>query len=166
MRDRRYRDDAAMRYITRIGNSWRVLYVRGLEREIQLYFNDRDYGGQDKALESAKAFRDQVMSIHDPKPGTSRRRNLKYLHKDESQVGITLYSDERKGRKKEYYWRSSYMVGNGSKRRIFSIRKYGYEEAYRLASEFRHKMTGQPMGACPPPPEGLIEWQKTTGWSR
>lgn len=163
--DRRYREDESLRYITRIEGEkcWRVLYVRGLRKPIQLYFTDRNYDGRDPALKAAMAFRDRVVELHAPKPGTSQRRNLRYLDKDEAQVGIGLAREHRKGRREEYYWRSAYMEGDKVVRRSWSVRTHGYEEAYRRASAFRHRMTGQKQGVCPPPPEALLAWASAEG---
>ena len=43
-------------------------------------------------------------------------------------------------------------------KRSFSIRKYGYEGAFRLAAETRRQFTGQAPSACPPIPDRLRAW--------
>ncbi|CAM5531254.1 hypothetical protein TMEC54S_00261 [Thauera mechernichensis] len=160
--DRRYRNPEEQRYICRLetSKSWRVQYVRGLEKPIQLYFSDRNYGSKEEALAAAKAFRDQVVAIHAPKAPKPQRRNLKYMNKDQTQVGITLRKDFRSGRSPAYAWSAEYMRGSKPVRRTWSIRRHGYEKAYQLASAWRHEMTGQRMGQCPPPSQDVVQWAK------
>jgi len=158
--DSRFSQAPPLRYITRSDEQryWRVQYTRGLPKPIQVYFGDATYGGKEAALIEAQRFRDQVVAIHSPHMPHNERRNKKYKDKEEPHVGITLYDDCRKGRSRTFSWRAAYMEGQRSLRRSWSIRKHGYEEAFRLASEFRHRMTGQPLGTCPPPPESLLRW--------
>lgn len=160
MADRRYRADTEMRYIFRFERfkTWRVQYARGLQDPRQAYFNDNAYGGSAQALQAAKKFRDELIAQHGPAPGTSPRRNLKYLDKPVEQIGIMLFEDNRAGRRPAYFWRAAYRAGDKTVRRSWSIRRYGFVEAYRQASAFRHKMTGQPIGDCPPIPQEIIDW--------
>lgn len=162
MADRRYRDNQDLRYIFRFERfkTWRVQYVRGLPSPIQVYFADNAYGSTENALRAAQQFRDELVAKHGHAPGTSSRRNLRHLDKPEEQVGIMLFEDARPGRQPVYAWRAHYMAGDKVIRRSWSIRKYGYVEAYRRASAFRHERTGQPQGDCPPIPQMLVTWAK------
>lgn len=165
MQDRRYTRPAALRYITRSDSKryWRVQFVRGLTRAIQVYFTDAAYGGGDPALQEAQKFRDQVVKIHSPDVPSQRRRNMKHMAKSEAYVGIRLREDKRKGRNRNFAWFAAYMEGATERRRSWSIRKHGYQQAFRLASEFRHKMTGQPIGPCPPAPPHIVRWLAEEG---
>ena len=109
-------------------------------------------------MKEAQKFRDQVLNIHSPDVPSRRRRNMKHMAKSAPYVGIRLCEHSRKGRKRNFSWFAAYMDGTQERRRSWSIRKHGYEQAFRLASEFRHRMTGQPIGPCPPAPPNLVRW--------
>lgn len=162
MTDSRFTQSPALRYITRSepGRYWRVQYARGFPKPIQVYFGDATYGGRDAALVEAQKFRDQIVARHQPHLLTEQRRNLKHKDKTAPYIGITLHADRRKGRGVYFSWRAAYMEGAHQRSRSWSVLTHGYEEAFRLASEFRHKMTGQPVGDCPPPPPELMAWLK------
>ena len=163
MTDSRFTQPQPLRYITRSETEryWRVQYARGLTKPIQVYFGDATYGGREAALVEAQAFRDQVVALHRPDVLTTQRRNLKHKEKTAPYVGITLHADRRKGGAVYFSWRAGYMDGAHERSRSWSVLTHGYEEAFRLASEFRHKMTGQPVGDCPPPPPELLLWTRT-----
>ncbi|MGE4340647.1 MAG: hypothetical protein AB7E55_32560 [Pigmentiphaga sp.] len=162
-----------MRYITRIettrSKAWRVLFVRGLSRGIQVYFNDSHYpGGRDDALKDAKAFRDQVVALHEPQktvPNAKTRGNLKYKEKPAELVGLTLHQDTRKYRN-NYLWRATVVLDGVQVKRNWSVMKYGYQTAFRKARDYRVKLTGQPIAEeAPPPPEDLVLWARVRGVS-
>lgn len=63
----------------------------------------------------------------------SRQRNNK-----SGTTGVCLWTDKRNGLK---YWTAFWNIElNTKKRKLFSINKYGYEEAKQLAISYRNRM--------------------------
>jgi len=159
MQDGRFTQSPSLRYITRSDTEryWRVQYARGLAKPISVYFGDATYGGREEALAEAQRFRDQVVAQQNGEALREQRRNVRHKDKTAPYVGINLHVDRKRGRAIYLSWRASYMERDQPRSRSWSVIKYGYEEAFRLASEYRHRMTGQPIGVCPPLSPELLD---------
>ncbi|MCF3650292.1 AP2 domain-containing protein [Synoicihabitans lomoniglobus] len=116
---------------------WFVRYMRegALFRKV---FSDRDFGGEEGSFAAAEEYHRQLVSYFPPRTrkehSEQRRKNSREI------VGISRVTKITK--KKEYhFWQASWTdVSLGKARnKVFSINKYGEEEAKRLAIETRQK---------------------------
>ncbi|MBU2838370.1 AP2 domain-containing protein [Acidithiobacillus thiooxidans] len=135
------------------GNGWLVrLYLPGENKQpvAQHYFADKKHGGTDKALELAKVWRDEKTLEHGVAP---RKRDgngyfLKYNRGNEVSgiIGVNLiFSKNEHGGFRNLAWQARFMVNGKQKNKSYSIFKYGYETAWRLAAMERSRHDGQPI---------------------
>ncbi|MBU2740020.1 hypothetical protein [Acidithiobacillus concretivorus] len=140
------------------GNGWLVrLYLPGENKRpvAQRYFADKKHGGTDKALEVAKVWRDEKMREHTVAP---RKRDgsgyfLKYNRRNavSGRIGINLVSYKNPdGSFRNLSWQARFMVDGKQKNKSYSILKYGYETAWRMAAMERSRHDGQPMPESAP----------------
>lgn len=135
-----------MKGISRIDSKgthgWYVRVYNNGKTYSKLY-SDNKYGGKDRALKFArKARQDAVDRLRkDPSNNRDNRPNLIHRNKNNTTgvVGVTrARKKNRSGNYSEIYqarWTNKY---GKIKMRQWSIRKYGEEEAFRLACQFRH----------------------------
>lgn len=118
-------------YISRVDSGRKHgYYVRvALNRgERPKYFFDKSYGGQSKALKAAITYRDEVVSrLKLDRPDHVRNRR--------NRSGVTGVHLSR-GKSGELYWR---VRISGSGERAFSVKKYGYENAFKNAVDAKFK---------------------------
>ena len=116
-------------------NGWFVRYMRegALFRKT---FNDNDYGGEDQSYAAAEEFHRQLVSYFPPRTrkehSEQRRKNSREI------IGVSRVTKVIKN--KEYdFWQASWTdVSLGkSRNKVFSVNKYGEEEAKRMAVETR-----------------------------
>ena len=109
-------------------------------------FSDRKCGGEDKALEQARDYRDELNAELEaiPKAAPKRRIVKTDSRNTTGELGVTRTTKTAPNDKKhECYnvsWRPEPKV---QKCTSFSIKKYGEEEAFRLAVEHRRKMMAE-----------------------
>ena len=140
-----------MKGISRIDSKgthgWYVrVYTNG--KTYSKLYSDNKYGGKERALKFAqKARQDAVNRLkNDPANKNDNRPNLIHRNKNNSTgvVGVTkARKKNRSGNYSEIYqarWTNKY---GKIKMRQWSIRKYGEEEAFRLACQFRHYVMKQ-----------------------
>lgn len=166
----RLRRPPEMRYISRFeaagSKSWRVQYVRGRDKALQVYFSDSAYGGAEAALDAAKRFRDDLLAEQAPKPPRVKnpvaRRNLRHQEKTEEMVGISLKRDCRPTGTVFYAWTARARIQGMNVERSWSVLKHGYHGGYRKAAQYREKLTGQPAVYEPPAPsDELRRWAES-----
>ncbi|MDQ0458479.1 AP2/ERF family transcription factor [Rhizobium paknamense] len=132
-------------------NAWMVNLSRG-GRPIRMTFSDSTYGGKDQALEVAQAYRDAVLRVVPPLTHKDMRMLVR-KNRPEGSAIPGVYYQEARGVRKSGSWiariemplDNSKPVIPGKRRRkaltrTFSVDKYGYEEAQRLAEEERIRM--------------------------
>lgn len=123
-------------------------FVRGYRngKTYSRLFSDLKCGGREEALEAARQFRESLYRKLDDIPETPRARRIvtrdarnrtgvigvcRTIKKSPNGVQYPCYSVS---------WRPQRGV---QKCTSFSIRKYGEEEAFRLAVEYRRRMMGK-----------------------
>lgn len=155
-----------LRYISRQDRKhvkgWQVRYKRGLPKAILCFFGDKAYGGEDLALVEAKAFRDQVVKIHAPnESGASARRQRKFRDKPSDLIGVYLSVNYAGARRRfaSYSWAASVIIEGRAVHRTWSIKKWGYEEAFWRAARHRSSLTRQLLPEqVPAPTAALLAW--------
>ena len=145
-------------YVSLIRNQSFVGYRVQVQREdfpsVSRYFSLARYGSMDAAYAAALAFR-QTLQV--PRPGCGG--HVKDCRNLSGHVGVTLACETRPGRPMSWAWTATWFENGRQHRRRFSVLRYGYEGAFRLARLEREHRCG-PMGQvepAPPPPE-LVEW--------
>jgi len=116
--------------------------IRKRNKHYIKYFTDVACGGKMKALIEAKKYRDEI--IHKTHPFTRAELSKSIKTKNKSgMVGVTLIETVDRRRKKTHkylYWKAWWSPEIGKpKTAMFSINKYGYEKALRLAKRARLK---------------------------
>lgn len=155
-----------MSWITRMAACWRVWVTKGEIDSGQIYFKDSEFSGsKQKSLRAAKAFRDDFISRH-----KIRRRayngsgfHVKHAKSSSGMVGVVLSTDDPENITR-VNWRAKVRKDWAEKGSAFSVRKYGYEKAWRMAIQRRCAHTGEPMPSqAPPPPQWLLAWANERG---
>lgn len=124
-----------------ISGGWSVrIQRRGVKTA--RYFGDSVYGGNRKALNAAKEFRDQVeseSSYYTVKELAQRPS----VRNQSGVVGVRLHLEKKIIGNFEYqywFWVAQWIDGHGNRKtRSFSVHQYGDEEAYQLACAARKK---------------------------
>ena len=146
----------AMYGISRVDNeryrthAWRVSFSRRGKRYVKS-FPDKKLGGKGRALQMAKAYRDQFLAQHPP---LSRREFCTFLRSN-NQSGITgVYRYAKsftlaKGEvKKSWYWEATWPIGRSQQAHMaFSVNEHGEQRARQLAVAARQKALAQLEGA-------------------
>lgn len=152
-----------MRFITRLDTSacgWWVRVYKGGNVVASRLFSDSVHAGKRKALKAAQRFRDQMVVAYGIPPATKVRYHRCDRRNVEGYVGLSVTVDCRE-RPSKAFWTARFIRDGRQAKQSFSIRKYGYEGAYRLAAKVRRQATGHPVPkTCPPPPEWLQHWLK------
>lgn len=118
------------------------------------HFSDGVHGGRDGSFAAAQAFRDEVIARNPP---FSMREYSNIVKKNNRSgvVGVCRYcaSETRDlpGEKQRWFWVASWPLPDGRRKRVkFSIKKYGDEQAFRLALAARASALGGLDGAFDP----------------
>ncbi len=105
-------------------------------------FSDRKCGGKNESFKQAEAYRTELEADVAAMPESAPRRRLIRHNKSNSSgvVGISrTFKRDRRGIKHEVYavsWNPEPGTARGTS---FSIKKYGEEEAFRLACKLRYE---------------------------
>jgi hypothetical protein len=112
-------------------------------------FSDRTYGGKNKALAAAKRYRDEILSKYPPMTLRAYCSILKRNNKS-GISGVCRYvinENDPKGGEPRPYWIARWSPApRKSKLKKFSVKKYGEEEAFRLAVLARKRALKQLKG--------------------
>ena len=118
-------------------------------KKFQEFFNDKKYGGKEKALKAAQGFRDAIKVEYTERLG-SKSINPRLVANKQSSSGIvgvnrTSYEYKKRGRTyKAVVWQANWPLGNGKYTSVsYSIKKHGEEEAFRLALAARENGIGK-----------------------
>lgn len=156
------KDTGSMYRIARIDNNrtegWKVTLPGPVGGKATIYktFTDIRYQGRNQALMTAQKFRDGLPPPKEPppmpEPGWMKERPASTEPSD--RVGVFLENPRRNG---ECYpsWVAWFYVDGRHKTRHWFISKYGYKEAWHLATEELVKHGGFPSLKEPPP---MPEW--------
>ena len=120
-------------------------FVRGYKngKTYSRLFSDKKWGGAEKAMESAKAFRDQLFSELEQIPRKPRRRRIVFRDSRNTTgiLGVCRTSKHSpNGTVNECYSVSWRLEPGVQKCTSFSIRKYGEKRAFMMAVAHRRKM--------------------------
>lgn len=136
-----------LKYITRIDSGsthcWWVRMGYDIKEKVHKSFPDRRHGGSTGAYLAAKKFRDKELKRLLP----LMKDAYKYDQNDQRHWGVGV--TETWTRKGDYEYMSitaTYWDGNRGKQlhKQFSVNKYGYELAWKLAAQWRSfKLTGE-----------------------
>lgn len=155
-------------YITRMdhGNThgwWVRVYKDSKPVESKL-FSDGVHGGKLKAKKKAQDHRDLVVKKNKIVPVHLRKTREHSVDKRSTSgvVGVTLSVAEKAGSLR-VHWSARFMEKGRQRNVSFSVRKYGYEGAFRNALKVRFAAIERPMprGLKPPAPSKTLErWMK------
>ena len=155
-------------YITRMdhGNThgwWVRVYKDSKPVESKL-FSDGVHGGKLKAKKMAQDHRDLVVKKNKIVPVHLRKTREHSVDKRSTSgvVGVTLSVAEKAGSLR-VHWSARFMEKGRQRNVSFSVRKYGYEGAFRNALKVRFTAIGRsmPRGIKPPAPSKTLErWMK------
>ncbi len=158
-------------YITRMdhGNThgwWVRVYKDSKPVESKL-FSDGVHGSKGKAKKQAQEHRDKVVKKHKIVPVHMRKTREHSVDRRSTSgmVGVTL-SVVEKADSLRVHWSARFMEKGRQRNVSFSVRKFGYEGAYRKALKARCKAIerAMPRGLKPPvPSRSLQKWMKTEG---
>lgn len=158
-------------YITRMdhGNThgwWVRVYKDSKPVESKL-FSDGVHGSKTKAKLAAQAHRDKVVKKHKIVPVHMRKTREHSVDSRSTSglVGVTLSVADKAGSLR-VHWSARFMEKGKQRNVSFSVRKYGYEGAFRKAVRVRCEAIGIPVprGATPPEPSrSLKKWMKSVG---
>ena len=158
-------------YITRMdhGNThgwWVRVYKDSKPVESKL-FSDGVYGGKNKAKAEAQAHRDKVVAKNKIVPVHMRKTRQHSVDSRSTSglVGVTLSVADKAGSLR-VHWSARFMEKGKQRNVSFSVRKYGYEGAFKKAVRVRCEAVGSkaPRGLKPPVPSTkLKKWMKSVG---
>lgn len=158
-------------YITRMdhGNThgwWVRVYKNSKPIESRL-FSDGVCGGKEKAKKAAQQHRDKVVQKHKIVPVHLRktREHSVDSRSTSGMVGVTLSVADKAGNMR-VHWSARFMEKGQQRNVSFSVRKYGYEGAFKNALKARCEAIGQnvPRGIKPPSPNRDVQkWMRREG---
>lgn len=118
---------------------WQVRLQRRGTRYAK-YFADRRYGGSEGSLKAAKAWRDDLLKTFSE--DERARVCSKSSRNSSGVVGVSKVTIAGSNGVVYYFWQATWSPAPGQRRSIrYSVKKYGEEEAFRLAVEAREKGT-------------------------
>ena len=147
----------SMRYITRLDRKyqigWRVTIGQKTERMFSKFFSDMKYG--DRALKKAQRFRDKILRSLFQSTGYRRLSKGRQLHESHGLPGGVFYQryklkTDPKGSNwwREHFAATIYTSDHKHINRVFSVKKYGYAKAKRMALECRKKLLEERRQPC------------------
>jgi hypothetical protein len=158
-------------YITRMdhGNThgwWVRVYKDSKPLESKL-FSDGVCGGKEKARKQAQDYRDKVVKKHKIVPVHLRKTREHSVDSRSTSgvVGVTLSMSDKSGSTR-VHWSARFMQKGRQRNVSFSVRKYGYEGAFKKALKARCEAIGQnlPRGMKPPTPNTTLKkWMRSEG---
>jgi len=120
-------------------HGWQVrLQRRG--RRYAKYFGDRQHGGADHALASARAWRDALLAELAAVPVARVCRVS--VRNSSGVVGVSRISVNAANGETYFFWQATWSSAAGLRRCVkFSIKRHGDRQAFRLAVEARRSGT-------------------------
>lgn len=158
-------------YITRMdhGNThgwWVRVYKDSKPVESKL-FSDGVHGSKEKAKRLAQEHRDKIVQKHKVVPVHLRKTHEHSVDRRSSSgmVGVTLSVADKAGSLR-VHWSARFMEKGRQRNVSFSVRKFGYEGAFRKALKTRCEAIDSPLprGLTPPEPSRVLQrWMKSEG---
>ncbi|MEH6590883.1 MAG: AP2 domain-containing protein [Halioglobus sp.] len=140
-------------------HAWRVSLRRYGKRHVK-NFPDRKYGDGEKALTSARAYRDDFLMTHPP---ISRKEvcSVKRSNNKSGVTGVCSYAKRYQRRdgtiKENWYWEASWPSARGDHiKEVFSVNTYGDEIARQMAIRARQEGLSSLEGAFWSSERGLV----------
>lgn len=137
--------DPEMKGISRIDSKgthgWYVrIYKNG--RTYSKLYSDSKYGGTDKALNFAKKARQVALETLSSVPDNNQRRLVTHDKRNKSGIiGVSRTTKTNANGDVSMYYQVTWSPSKGKiKNRQWSVRKFGEEEAFRRAKEFRESV--------------------------
>lgn len=124
-------DPVDMQYIIQLKNGFTVRISRF---DVRKEFYDHHHDGREGALVAATAFRDQMYTEHGIKKPGAGKPALNVVSRTDTGVLPGVYINIDKG---SAYFISRTHDGEGWKKKRFSIKKLGYEQAFWGAVDHR-----------------------------
>lgn len=121
-----------MRFIFKIHNTYSKTFVVRIREEARQSFNSNDYKGILKAKKAAKKYRDKQEKIYN----SNHKAKLLSRKKNYNECVYDIYDKRRDS----WSVRAIYNDGKKQKHRSWSVDKYGYEKAEKLAYQWRDIM--------------------------
>lgn len=121
---------------------WRVSISRGAPvRRFRKHFPDQNYGGTAQALVAAQAWRDEIERQH-PRPSKSQLAKGLSARNTSGKAGVSRSTKlsrhvDGSATVNDYWLAKSPRGLKPGRSRVFSVRKHGEQEAYRLAVKAR-----------------------------
>ena len=123
-------------------HAWRVSLRRRGERYVK-DFPDKKHGGKRKALNCAKAYRDELLAAHPP----LSRREFAAAPRRHNRSGITgvyryakSYTLQDGSIKQNWFWEAHWPTSRGkSAKQTFAIDEFGEDRARELAIRARRR---------------------------
>lgn len=144
--------DPEMKGISRIDakgtHGWYVRIYKNGKTYSKLY-SDNKYGGKEKALTFAKKARQVALEKLKSVPGSEQRRLVSHDKRNKSGIiGVSRTTKTTASGDTSLYYQVTWSPSKGKiKNRQWSVRKYGEEEAFRRAKDFREKVMEEIYGA-------------------
>lgn len=136
------RSNKADRNITRMEHAKVTGYWVRVVKDGTLYqklFSDNQYGGKEQALFLARAYRDELRQrLYGTAAACVRQVRTSFKSNRSGVIGVH-YAERKRGNSVSRSFVASWcpLSGGPQKHKSFSVAKYGEEEAFRLACEFR-----------------------------
>lgn len=132
---------------TKDTHGWYVRIYKSGKTYSKLYSDNR-YGGRDRALQVAQKARLVAIEALKDLPVEPRRRLVTSDRRNKSgTVGVSKTTKKTKNGDRNEYYQVTWSPEPGKvKNRQWSVRRYGEEEAHRLAVEFRQSVMRQIYG--------------------
>jgi hypothetical protein len=105
------------------------------------YFSDNVYGGREQALKAAQAYRDEVLASQSGPDHQMWIRTRLRKNNTSSIPGVGRYEslDKRKANCKRIFWMASWMENGKSRKKKFSVLRYGEQKARQMAIDERER---------------------------
>jgi hypothetical protein len=137
--------DPELKGISRIDakgtHGWYVRIYKNGKTYSKLYSDNR-YGGTEQALKYAKKARKAALETLMTVPGNDQRRLVSHDKRNKSGIiGVSRTVKQNTTGGESVYFQVTWSPEKGKiKNRQWSVRKYGEEEAFRMAKEFREQV--------------------------
>ena len=120
-------------------HGWQVRFQRKGVRHGR-FFSDSEWGGRERALRTARLFRDRLLAHNRPETDEVRVHSQITRRNQSGVIGVTRIS-QRSAKGDEYhFWQASWTGADGERQVVrYSVLKLGEDEAFRLACKAREE---------------------------
>ena len=136
---------------------WRVAISRDGKFVAWRIFSDRGYGDEQASLGAARAYRDEMLKQHPPIQMSEFRTRLR-KHNTSGYPGVAL---QKQAGKPRAFLASTKVRSGESLTRSFSIARYGWDVAFRLAVEARQQQLQRVTDAPVCSPSAVVAYEQS-----